>query len=303
MPFSLFAAVLFASAALALALPPEQLRVLFLGGGTTSHDPAAMRAVLQPVFEKSGMQITYRTDEAALHADTLARFDALFVYNAKKGSKTDGTPDLTPSQEDALYAWVEAGHPVIAAHSATSSYLENPRWAELLGAAYTQHGANFESITITRADHPALQGVSPPTAWDEGREHRLLRQDLVVLATLNDGQNPWIWVRPQGRGWVYYTSSGHDTRTWSDTAYQNQLVQALRWGVSASKPTTRIAVPFFASSAAPTLSPFSAAFSRSAWPRIAATRVLINGRKSVPAGAHSRALPASPHLQAKARPR
>lgn len=218
-------------------LPQAALvQVLFLGGGTTSHDPAAMRVVMQPVFEKAGMQVSYRTQESVLSPDSLAAYDALFVYNAKKGSATDGMPDLTVAQENALYAWVEAGHPVIAVHSASSSYLGNPRWAQLIGAEYTEHGKDFEYVTLTQPDHPAIQGLKPPTGWDEGRVHRFLRNDITVLATLNDEKTPWTWIRPQGRGWVYYTSSGHDTRTWSDTSFQNQLVQAISWGISASQP-------------------------------------------------------------------
>jgi type 1 glutamine amidotransferase len=221
-----------------LALAADPIRVVFLGGGTTSHNPDSMRTLMIPVFVKAGMRVEYHTNESVLNADSLSRFDAMFVYNAKKGSKTDGTPDLTSAQEDALYAWVEAGHPFIAAHCASSSYLGNPRWAQLIGAEYTVHGNDFKYVTIAKPDHPAMQGVSPPTSWDEGRMHNFLKQDLTILETLNDEKTPWTWVRPQGKGWVYYTSSGHDNRTWSDTAYQGQLVQALRWGVSASRPVS-----------------------------------------------------------------
>lgn len=231
LPGALLAGLLAGPAAAA-----DPIRVVFLGGGHTNHNPDSMRTEIIPVFEKAGMRVEYHTNESVLNADSLARFDAMFVYNAKKGSKTDGSPNLTTAQEDALYAWVEAGHPFVAAHCASSSYLENPRWAQLIGAAYTEHGNDFKYVTIAKPDHPAMQGVSPPTSWDEGRLHDFLKQDLTILETLNDEKTTWTWVRPQGKGWVYYTSSGHDIRAWSDTAFQGQLVQALRWGVSASHP-------------------------------------------------------------------
>lgn len=234
----LFAGLLVPAAVPSWAAP---IRILFLGGGSTSHDPAAMRDVIKPVFEKAGMAVEYRANESVLHADSLARFDALFVYNAKKGSKTDGTPDLTKAQEDALYAWIESGHAMIAAHGASSSYLENPRWAQLIGGSYTVHGNDFKFVTIAKPEHGSMTGVAPPTGWDEGRQHKLLREDLVILATLNEEKTPWTWVHPQGKGWVYYTSSGHDTRTWSDPGFQGQLVQAVKWGVSASGGSTAAA--------------------------------------------------------------
>ena len=179
------------------------LRVLFLGGGpTTSHDPAAMRTVMEPILEQAGMQVDYRTNESILHADSLARYDVLFVYNSKKGMATDGTPDLTPAQEDALYAWVEAGHGMVAVHCASSSYLGDPRWAQLIGASYKEHGKDFAYITISQPVHASMTGVSPATGWDEGRVHTFLKQDLTIVATANDEKTPWTWVRPQGKGWV-----------------------------------------------------------------------------------------------------
>jgi type 1 glutamine amidotransferase len=240
-----------------LAPAADPIRVVFLGGGTTSHNPDSMRTEMIPVFVKAGMRVEYHTNESILNADSLSRFDAMFVYNAKKGSKTDGTPDLTSAQEDALYAWVEAGHPFIAAHCASSSYLGNPRWAQLIGAEYTVHGNDFKYVTVAKPEHPAMQGVAPPTSWDEGRMHDFLKQDLTILETLNDEKTPWTWVRPQGKGWVYYTSSGHDIRTWSDTAYQGQLVQALRWGVSASRPVSL--APFRPDPASPAFFPLGPA--------------------------------------------
>jgi type 1 glutamine amidotransferase len=233
-------ALSFSLAFIAAGHAQPAVRVLFLGGGTTSHDPAAMRDVMEPVLEQAGMQVEYHANESVLHADSLSRFDAMLIYNAKKGSKTDGSPDLTEAQEDALYEWLEAGHGVVAVHSASSSYLQNPRYAELIGAAYTEHGNALLSIALSKPDHPAMAGVSPPTAWDEGRVHKLLKQDLTILATANAEKTPWTWVRPQGKGWVYYTSSGHDNRVWSDTKFQGQLVQAVRWAYQATRPSTSI---------------------------------------------------------------
>ena len=38
-----------------------------------------MRDVIVPVLEKAGMRVEYRTDEAVLHADSLSRFDLMFI--------------------------------------------------------------------------------------------------------------------------------------------------------------------------------------------------------------------------------
>lgn len=237
----LFLSLPLAIGLLAAGPVPAAIRLLFLGGGSTSHDPEGMRAVIQPVLERAGMQVDYRTNESVLHSDSLSRYDEMFVYNAKKGSKTDNTADLTKAQEDALYQWVEAGHGMVAVHSASSSYLENPRWAELIGGSFAGHGNDLASIAISRPAHACMAGVSAPTGWDEGRTHKFLRNDLTIVATANPEQTPWTWVRLQGKGWVYYTSSGHDDRVWSDVNFQGQLVQAVKWAHEASRASTGLA--------------------------------------------------------------
>ncbi len=225
------------------------LKVLWLGGGPAApvHDPAAMRDVLKPVFEAAGMTVDYKTNETILQADSLGRYDVLYIYNAKKGKATDGTVDLTAAQEDALYAWVRAGHTIIGVHSANSSYLANPRYLQLFGGEFTTHGDTeaYKYITVVNASHPAMQGVSAPPAagdaayWDEGREAKFTKTDTVMLerAKANGKQEPWTWVRPEGKGWVYYTSSGHDARVWNDVNFQKGLVQALKWGAGTYNTT------------------------------------------------------------------
>ncbi len=228
---------------------PAQGHVLFLGGGgaTATHNAEAMSAVMMPLMRSQGMTVDYRSNESILQGDSLRQYDVLFIYNSKKGSGgagADKSPDLTSAQEEALLAWVNAGHAVIAVHSATSSYLSNPKYAQLLGAEYLAHGEDLQSITVTYPNHPAMQGVSAPPAaanttyWEEGRTHRFLQKDTLVLAVSNSNRNPWTWVRPQGKGWVYYTSSGHDARCWNDANFQNQMIQALKWGVSMAAVST-----------------------------------------------------------------
>ena len=226
------------------------IRVLLLGGGTTSHDPAGFRAVIEPVLEKDNLAaVEYRTNESVLDADSLKNFDLLLLYSAKKGTGVtgaDGSPNLTTAQENALYKWVEDGHAMVAVHCASSCYLANPRLHQLIGAEYTVHGEDLDHVNIVKPAHPAMKGVSVPTGWDEGREHNFLKTDTVLLATNNSKGNPWTWIRPQGKGWVYYTSSGHDTRVWSDVNFQNQLARAVVWGDSVTRGSVTVTAPAFA---------------------------------------------------------
>src|SRR5207237_6839033 len=44
-----------------------------------------------------------------------------------------------------------------------------------------------------------------------------------------NGFEPWTWTRKQGKGKVFYTASGHDTRAWSDAGYQDLIVGGVRF--------------------------------------------------------------------------
>ena len=41
----------------------------------------------------------------------------------------------------------------------------------------------------------------------------------------------WTWVRTQGKGHVFYTTLGHDKRTWGQAGFQKMIEQAVRWSV------------------------------------------------------------------------
>jgi hypothetical protein len=118
-------------------------------------------------------------------------------------------------------------------------------WRALLGAQYNGHGpvnnSGTISLTNTGNSHASLQGAlmlptsgankGDPPYWDEGREHINFVSDTVVLARCQTTINlPWIWVRPQGNGWVYYNASGHDEEVWRRIEFRSQILRALNWG-------------------------------------------------------------------------
>ncbi|MCH8830364.1 MAG: ThuA domain-containing protein, partial [Planctomycetes bacterium] len=47
------------------------------------------------------------------------------------------------------------------------------------------------------------------------------------------GREPWTWVRTHGKGRVFYTTWGHDHRTWGNAGFQNLLERGIRWAAGA----------------------------------------------------------------------
>ena len=250
------------SAALATFLVSETTaqtgaRVLFWGGpATTSHNVPAFRDTIVPYLTSLGMTVSYRQNPpySWLHADSLAQHDVLLVYTTNQNAS-----DLTSGQLAALTAWLASGRVMVALHGTTNTFITGNTattnaWRALTGAQFLDHGpasgsGNSGTMTYTPLGnaHPALATTTalPASAansggqpyWDEGRRHtaNLFASDTLVLArahytTPSATSLPWIWVRPQGNGWVYYNASGHDAQVWSRLEFKTQIVRALQWG-------------------------------------------------------------------------
>jgi len=236
---------------IAAALAQSPIRVLFWGGtNTATHNSRALRDTLAPVFTSNNFVLNYR--EAASHSwlnpDSLAQYDVAFLYTTDQ----IGT-DMSATQLSNFIAWIAAGHVAVAFHGSTNTYLNNgtlsTNWGNLLGGLFLDHGNgtdNGGTITFKQPLHASLTGTTTlPTSatatggtpyWDEGRRHKSFTSDTIVLArsSMNavDTVTPWIWVRPQGKGWVYYNSSGHDGQTWHRTEFKGQVVQAIKWAAT-----------------------------------------------------------------------
>ena len=47
-----------------------------------------------------------------------------------------------------------------------------------------------------------------------------------------EGEEPWTWVRTQGKGRVFYTAWGHDERTWGNPGFQDLVERGIRWAAN-----------------------------------------------------------------------
>jgi type 1 glutamine amidotransferase len=207
------------------------------------------------------VQMQYRSANVPvwLHPDTLAQFDVMLVYTTNQAGN-----DLSATHLTNLYNWVDSGHVIVALHGATNTFLNGTNafrattttagWRQLLGAQFVDHatGNNSGTITFKAPRHPSLDSaLTLPTSaaatggspfWDEGRRHNQYVNDTVVIArarlnNAGDTAVPWIWVRPQGKGWVYYNASGHDAQVWKQAEFKGQILRALKWGAKVGNPT------------------------------------------------------------------
>ncbi|HEX8310130.1 MAG TPA: ThuA domain-containing protein [Chthoniobacteraceae bacterium] len=80
-----------------------------------------------------------------------------------------------------------------------------------------------------------MDGVAPYETWDESYIHSAHNPRGRKLLAERE-REPWTWVREHGKGRVFYTACGHDSRTWSNPDFQLLLRNAIVWSVRRRTP-------------------------------------------------------------------
>jgi len=203
--------------------PAPVKSVLFLGD-KGHHQPADRAAQLTPVLAGRGIQLTYTEKLADLNRQTLARYDAVLIYA--------NIEEIGPAQEKALLDYVEAGGGFVPVHCASYCFLNSPKYIALVGAQFRRHGTGEFDTKIVDSSHPIMKGFEPFRTWDETYvHHKHNEQDRHLLQVRAEGQTdePWTWVRTQGKGRVFYTAYGHDARTWQNPSFHDLIERGIRW--------------------------------------------------------------------------
>ncbi len=202
---------------------------------------AVAEAVLRRLGETSGVFVpTFcRTADEVQQLMTRAALDSVDGVMFANTTGNLGVPDL-----DSFLAWIRAGHPFVATHSASDTYHDAPAYLEMLGAEFDTHGDETTvDIRVEDRSHPATVPLpSPFRIFDEIYEFRTNpRARVSVLLSLDrhpddghpaagqPGDFPLAWHRAYGSGRVFYTALGHREDVWNDVRYQQHLLGAIRW--------------------------------------------------------------------------
>ena len=200
----------------------KPLHVLFLGD-KGHHKPADRYAQIAPVLASRGIEATYTEKMSDLNADTLAKYDALVVYA--------NTTEISKDQEKALVDYVENGGGFVPLHCASYCFLNSPAYIALVGAQFQKHGTGEFDTKVVDGNHPIMKGLEPFHTWDETYVHaKHNAKDRTVLQVRED--EPWTWVRTQGKGRVFYTAYGHDERTWGNPGFHDLVERGIRWAAN-----------------------------------------------------------------------
>ena len=181
-------------------------------------------------------QVDFADEYDALRDENLRRYDALVLFNT-----TNLRVEQHPFVAHAIVDFVKFGRGLAVIHAGNDGFSESPEILYMIGGRFAGHpwgaggtwdfrnedpssplNAMFPGEKFTNMDEIYLQR-SP--YFSRCAEHVLVSLDLGAEKTGGalarsrdmrrpDGFYPVSWVRRYGRGRVFYTSFGHDERTW-----------------------------------------------------------------------------------------
>jgi putative membrane-bound dehydrogenase-like protein len=207
----------------------RRVEVLFLGAPAANHpahDPVERYRILRKHLGTAGINFTYTEDLADLNRAVLDHYDAVMMY----GNWMQNDP-MDPAQETALIGYVENGGGFLPIHCASACFGKSDAFVKLVGGRFESHGTDTFTTRITAPNHPVMRGYEGFETWDETYVHDRHGDDRTILQVRD--QEPWTWVREQGKGRVFYTAYGHDMRCWSQPAFHKLLRRGVLWSVGA----------------------------------------------------------------------
>jgi uncharacterized protein len=233
---SIFLAILAAGPAWAQKKAPDGTKVLYLSGGQRQHHGYRDQAFyLTAALEDTGRyQVTIAEDAAILETPALQKYDLLIVG----ADRRDDEFKFTRAQQEALLAFVRAGHGYVSIHGADNAAPDwLPEWREMLGGIFSHQGQpdgkvrkGTYTIKIADTSHSITRGLSDFELKDELYYNMQMQPGVEPLATtLYDGTNwPVAWTRQYGQGRVFHTPLGHrDFGPGKDDPLRNPSLQKL----------------------------------------------------------------------------
>ena len=205
-----------------------------------SSIPVGVEA-MKRLGEKSGLfKVTHTEDPAAFEADSLKKFDAVFMLNTTNEVFFTGDKTVEDRLKANLLDFVNGGKGIVGIHAATDTYKDWKEYGEMMGGAFVKHPWNagdtvrvknlepahpvnasfkgagltlkdeiykFRNDTASASDRRMLLALDP-----EGTDMTKDKEDTRALY-------PIAWLDTWGKGRVFYCSLGHN-----DEVYMNPVV-------------------------------------------------------------------------------
>lgn len=174
----------------------------------------------------------YRIERAhtmeSLSQIDLSLFQALVLYFHHKS--------MSQAALRLFESYVDNGGGVLALHSAAASFMEVPRYFDILGGRFSHHGPIEEfQVQPNGAADAIFNDIPSFTVYDELYRHEFDPNNYIHFTTPVEGMDePVVWTRSYGKGKVCYFALGHTESTWEQPPVQSIIERSLKWLITES---------------------------------------------------------------------
>jgi type 1 glutamine amidotransferase len=233
------------------------VRALILSG-RNNHDWRTTTPFLKKILEATGrFEVGVQLEPSRLRAEDLAAVDVLVLdYNG---------PRWGAEPEAAVTGFVRKGKGLVVVHGASYAFGEMeiladnhqrtgkfeppwPEYARMTGVRWTNgpprsgHGKrHIFRVEIVDRGHPVTRGLEPAFEIDDELYHRLIfESDVHVLARAFDAPEiggtgnfePVLWTVRFGKGRVFHTTLGHDTKAMQAPGFRITFARGAEWAAT-----------------------------------------------------------------------
>ncbi len=181
--------------------------------------------------------------ESDFTKENLQRYDIVAFY-------TTGDLPISPANRDYFFKeWLtQKGHGVLGFHSAMDTLKDYEPYWDMIGGTFLSHPWNSGTqVTLTNhePDNPLTKSFGKEFTlkeeiymynhWQPKKCHVLMSLDYSKSPVkspipLKNGYHvPVCWIKNYGEGRVYCNNLGHNETTWSNKAYHDSIVAAVKW--------------------------------------------------------------------------
>jgi type 1 glutamine amidotransferase len=243
-----------------------KLKALIIDG-QNNHDWKTTTPAMKWMLEETGrFTVEVFTATGAIPDDRQPKFSDYDVIVSNYNGQ-----DWPEAVRTAFTSYVRKGGGLVIVHAADNSFGNWADYNEMIGVGgwggrneksgpmlYWQdgkivrdesagsggtHGANHEFVVETRAEHPILRGL--PTKWMHASDEMYAKMrgpasNLTVIATAFSAPDkggtgkhePILMVLKFGKGRVFHTVLGHDTRSMYGTGFEVTLTRGTEWAAT-----------------------------------------------------------------------
>ena len=202
----------------------DGIKVMVMGGHTQDfHQFEIMGPIYTKFLTGAGFDVLITEDRDHFRPEAIKPFDVIVDYTTGE--------DLAPEQAQGLLGGIIEGKGFIGVHSAADSFMNTPGYIHMVGGRFLTHPEPIElTFNILNPHHPVMAGIEDFRMVEELYLMETYGHFELLISTYYKGfDRPVAWVKPYGKGRVFYTALGHGKEQTENPNFQRMIVNAVRW--------------------------------------------------------------------------